>query len=320
MEVAIIGGAGTVGSTTAYTLAVERPEIDITLVDVAEDAARGHSIDIRHGRSFPMLPQFGTGGPLGSITAGPSDSASLSEADVAIVTASVPRPPNSAKRGGRAAFLDRNLELARSIAAMLREHEPMPVVVVSNPVDRITDRIWRETGWDRSYVMGYSLSETARAADKIATIRDVPASEVYCPLAGEHGEHVVPLFSRLTIGGEPTTLTDTERATVRDYVRDVPYDVIELRGAEETSRWVTGQGVTRVICGLVDDGLDGEPIALSVPLEGEYGLSDVCLSVPIELCEDGVDTVLEWELPPDELDALHEAAASIRADVETNAE
>lgn len=207
-----------------------------------------------------------------SITAGLSKSDALADADVAVMTASVPRPADSAKWGGRAEFLDRNLELVTEIGATLRERDPMPVVLVSNLVDRLTYRIWLETGWDRSYFMGYSFSETARAADRITSLRNVSASDVYCPIAGEHGEHVVPLFSRLTIDGESATLTKEEWSTIRDYVWDVPYDVIVLRGAEETSRWVTGQGVARLTSGLIDGGFDSEPIALSVPLDGEYGL------------------------------------------------
>lgn len=320
MHVAIIGGAGTIGSTTAYTLAIQRPEIDVSLLDIDEDGARGHAIGSRHARTLDRLPQFGRSGPIGSVTAGPSESASLSDADLAVVAASVPRPADSAKRGGRAAFLDRNLELASTVAAALREHDPIPVVAVSNPVDRIAYRIWRETGWDRSYVMGYSLSETARAADRIASLRDAPANEVYCPIAGEHGEHVVPLFSRLRIGSESAELTEAERTTVKDYVRDVPYDVIDLRGAEETSRWVTGQGVARLVSGLVDGGFGGDPIALSVPLDGEYGLEDVCVGVPVELSRNGVDRVLEWDLPERERDGLHAAAESIRADLRTTAD
>ncbi|MFC5134675.1 MULTISPECIES: malate dehydrogenase [Haloferacaceae] len=318
MEVAFIGGAGTVGATAAYTLAVERPSVDVTLVDVEEDAAEGHGIGIRHARTLGSLPQFGDANDLGSVSAKPSSAAGLATADVAVVTASVPRPGSSAKRGGRLEFLDRNLELAESIAGTLREREPLPVIVVSNPMDRITQRIWRETGWDRDRFLGYSLSETGRTADRIASIRDVPAEDVYCPVGGEHGENVVPFFSRLTVDGEPTTLTEAEKRDVRDYVRDVPYDVIELRGAEETSRWVTGQGVVRLVCAVLDDGLDDpdHPIAASVPLDGEYGIEDACVSVPVEVGRTGVRRVIEWDLPEEELEGLRAAAESVAADPE----
>lgn len=234
------------------------------------------------------------------------------------MAASVPRPADSAERGGRAAFLERNSELAATIAETLRARDPLPVVAVTNPLDRITYRLWRETGWGREWFLGYSLSETARTADRIAALRDVPADDVYCPVAGEHGEHVVPLFSRLTVDGEPVTLTPDERAEVRDYVRDIPYDIIELRGADQTSRWVTGQGVARLVCAVLDGGTAGgpdQPIALSVPLDGEYGFEDVCLSVPVEVGRSGVRRIIEWDLPDRERAQMEAAYESVRADL-----
>ncbi|QLG61716.1 malate dehydrogenase [Halorarum salinum] len=315
MEVAVIGGAGTIGSTAAYTLAIDRPDVDLTLVDVDVDAATGHATDARHARTLGQLPQFGGDGTTAPVEGAPSRGGSLETADVAVIAASVPRPEGSAQRGGRAHFLERNRELASTIAGALTERDPLPVVVVSNPVDHITHHLWRETGWDRRRFVGYSLSETARTADRIATLRDVPRGSVYCPTVGEHGEHVVPLFSRLTIDGERVTLTEAERREVREYVRDVPYDVIDLRGAGESSRWVTGRGVARLAGAVLDGGFDGEPVSLSVPLDGEYGFEDVCLSVPVRLGRDGVERILEWDLADDErerLDAAYDSITSAR--------
>ena len=312
MEVAIIGGAGTVGSTTAYTLAVERPDVDVKLVDIAEEAAAGHAIDIRHARTLSQLPQFTGKGTVNVVDATASETDSLSTADIAVVAASVPRPTGAAKRGGRSRFLDRNRELATTVASMLANRDPMPTIVVTNPVDQITYRLWQETGWQRGYFLGYTLSETARAADKISEICAVSASSVYCPIVGEHGEHVVPLFSRLTVDREPITLTEQERKEVREYVRNVPYDVINLRGQAETSRWVSGHGVARLTQAVLDGGLDSDPIALSVPLDGEYGFTDVCLSVPVRFGRAGIEQVLEWHLNDEERERLIAAYESLK--------
>lgn len=313
MEVTIIGAGGTIGCTTAYTLAVERPDLDITLVDVEQEPVSGHAIDVRHARTMTRLPSFTSSEPMGTVETVSSVGAAVESADVAVVTASVPRPTGTAKRGGRAYFLEQNRELAESLGETLADHDPIPVVVVTNPVDHITYSLWQATGWDRSWFLGYSLSETARTADRIAHLRDVRASSVYCPVVGEHGEQVVPLFSRATVYGEPVSLSADERHDVREYVRDVPYDIIELRGQAETSRWVTGQGVTRLVRAIVDDGIGGDPIALSIPLDGEYGFTDVCLSMPVEFGRDGVERILEWELSDDERGRLEEAYDSITA-------
>lgn len=315
MQVVIIGGAGTVGATTAYSLAVERPNVDITLVDVAEDVADGHAIDLTHARTISRLPQFENSEGIGTVDATPSRSEAVTNADVIVVAASVPRPSDAAERGGRALFLERNRKLTTTIANLLKTCDSVPVVVVTNPVDRITYLLWQETGWDRRHFLGYSLSETARAADKISDLRESPASSIYCPVAGEHGEDVVPLFSRLTIDGEPVSLPKHQREAVRRYIRNIPYDIIDLRGEAETSRWVTGRGVAGLTQAILDGGIEGGPIALSTPLDGEYGFTDVSLSVPIEFGRNGVDRVLEWELSEEEYDRLDAASESINDDL-----
>ncbi|MDZ5811398.1 hypothetical protein U4E84_08570 [Halorubrum sp. AD140] len=206
MQVVIIGGAGTVGATTAYSLAVECPKLDLTLVDIATDVREGHKIDITHARTVGHLPQFGDREAIGTVTGSSFGREALSTADVVIVAASVPRPSGGAKRGGRSLFLERNRKLVTDIADLLAAHKPVPVVVVTNPVDRITYLMWQKTGWSRRYFLGYSLSETARAADKISDLRGSSASSVYCPILGEHGEDLVPLFSRLRINNKPVRL------------------------------------------------------------------------------------------------------------------
>jgi malate dehydrogenase len=230
------------------------------------------------------------------------------------VTASISPPEGSAERGARIRYLEKNRDLAEQIADSLTAHEPIPVVVASNPVDMITHHIWQSTGWDRTWFVGYSLSETARAADELARAFDCRPNDVYCPVLGEHGEYVVPVFSRLTIEGEHVEITEAERDRVLEYVRTVPYEVIDLRGEADSSRWVTGQGVARVVLALLAGGSPG-PLGVSVPLDGEFGLRDVCLSVPVQLCGAGWERIVEWDLSTWERDRLESAAESIAADL-----
>ncbi|MFC7133237.1 MULTISPECIES: malate dehydrogenase [Salinibaculum] len=315
MHVAIIGGAGTIGTTVAYTLATAQQDIDITLVDPATDPARGHAIDLSHGRTASQLPGLATERlPEGHIRARPSGPDALADVDCAIVTASISPPDGTAERGARIRYLEKNRDLADSIADSLSAHDPIPVVVASNPVDLITHRIWESTGWDRHNFVGYSLSETARAADELARIFDCRPNDVYCPTLGEHGEYVVPVFSRLSIVGERVEISEAQKEQVLEYVRNVPYEVIEYRGEQDSSRWVTGQGVGRLVLTLIGGG-SSEPLGLSVPLEGEYGCEDVCLSVPVRLGESGWEEIVEWEIADEEFERLQQAAASVASDL-----
>lgn len=318
MQVAIIGGGGTVGSTVAYTLASTDPTVEVVLVDVDEGTSHGHTIDIRHARAHAGHPVGRLGGtttPAGVRSVGTDEVGELDPA-VVVVAASAPRPAGSAQRGGRMAFLERNRAVADDVADQLRRLGPRPVIGVTNPLDRILYRLWRATGWPRERFVGYSLSEQARVADAIARRRGVGPEKVSCPVIGEHGEHVVPVFSRALVGGEPATFPAEEREAITEEVRDAPYNVIRLRGREDSSRWVSGRGIALLVSAILAGGPD-EPIPLSVPLDGEYGFNDVCLGVPVEISSTGVDRIVEWELTEEEQSGLEAAYRAVAADCES---
>lgn len=314
MDVVVIGGGGTVGSTVAYTLSVQSPTADITLVDVDDNAAAGHAIDIRHSTCHVAhalgRPDFGPEAP-GTVRTADASPSVVSGADCVVMTASAPRPADGDVRGGRLKFLERNRKIVDDIASWLKEADSTPVIVVSNPVDRLTYRLYRQVGWPRRHFLGYSLSETARIADEIARRTDASPRDVYCPILGEHGEHIVPIFSRATVGGDPLDLSEAERKNIIEYIRDVPYNVLKLRGASDSSRWVTARGVASIVRRL-DDGHADMPVCLSTPLKGEYGLKDLSLSVPVHLDSDGVADIVEWSLTEAEYAALEVAYRSIR--------
>lgn len=316
MHVTVIGSAGSVGSTIAYTLAVTVPDVRVRMVDVEDDAVAGHATDIEHatnhdahavGRAIAADVEAGSG-PVETATPGPEV---VRDTDCIVVVYNVSRPDEAVGRGGRDAYFEQNSAVADELGAWMREADPRPVVVVTNPVDRITERLWRASGWPRRSFVGYSLSETARAAAEIGRLRDAAASDVRCPTMGEHGERVVPVFSKTTVEGEPTDFDERERELVVDYVRDVPYEVMRQRGAEESSRWVSGRGAAAVTHAILTGGTE-ETVCLSVPLTGEYGFDDVCMSVPVTLSASGWDRIERWELSEwerDRLDAAYEHLA-----------
>lgn len=312
MRVTVVGGGGTVGSTVAYTLAANCPPLDIRLCDIDADAAWGHATDVRHARCHAGNPLGRTEPPTGDVAAVAPGPEAVRDVDCVVVTASVPRPEGGAERGGREAFWPANRDVADEVADWFRAVDPCPVVVVSNPVDRMVWRLYDRSGWPRRRFLGYSLSETARVADELARRVDADPATVDCPVLGEHGEHLVPAFSRATVAGDPLALDHETRQEVLEYVRSVPYDVIQRRGRRDSSRWVTGRGVALVVETLLDGGTD-DPVCLSTPPAGAYGIEGIAIGVPVRLSGGGVERVLEWDLPTDERTALEEAARAIRA-------
>ncbi|MFB6169887.1 MAG: malate dehydrogenase [Haloarculaceae archaeon] len=303
MTIGIIGGGGTIGATTANALATAFGR-DVRLIDVDIDAARAHATEITHAGAHGAHALGAAHGPCGEVTAVEPGPGAAEGTDCLVVTASIPRPGDVTE--GRMAYLEGNREVMDDVARWLGDAEPRPVVVVSNPMDRMAYRLWKGLGWDRSYIVGYALSETARVADELARLRDCHPTEVYCPVLGEHGDYIVPLFSRATAAGEPVAVTDDERQQVLDYANTVAVDIIQQRGGE-SSRWVTGRGVALVVEAIRSGGV-ADPVGLSTPLAGEYGYEDVCLAVPVTLSEDGIDEIHEWELDEWERDRLDAAA------------
>jgi malate dehydrogenase len=230
------------------------------------------------------------------------------------VTTSAPRPAGANQRGGRLEWLEENLALAAEIGAWLRSMESRPVVVVTNPVDVVTYELYRQSEWASHCFLGYSLSETARMAHMLARNYDVPYKEVSCPVLGEHGEGLVPVFSRATVGGESIDLDEAEREGLLDSVRKAPYTVMGLRGANESSRWVTGRGVALVVRCLQAGGTTAL-VGLSTPLESVYGYENVALSVPVRLGARGVNEIVEWDLSPWEQGRLDDAARAVAANI-----
>lgn len=315
MHATVIGGAGSVGSTVAYTLATTVSDLDLRLVDIVEGSVAGHRTDIAHatnhithevGQSLPPALRSESGS-VSTMTPGPE---AVRDTDCLIVVYNVSRTEDAVGRGGRESYYEQNRPVADELGEWMATTDPRPVIVVTNPVDRITHRLWKRSGWPRRRFVGYSLSETARAAAEIGRIRNVDPHAVWCPILGEHGERIVPVFSKTTISGDSVDLSVDERQQVLDYVREVPYEVMRQRGPGESSRWVSGRGVAAVAHAIERGGTAG-PVCLSVPLDGEYGYRNVSMSVPVILSSDGWDRIERWQLSEWERDRLEAASESL---------
>ncbi|WP_049988004.1 malate dehydrogenase [Halobellus rufus] len=327
MHVAIIGGASTIATTVAHTLSAVAPTVDVSLVDINEGAAWAHAKDVTHASyHFSNAPGSTVpGADVGTIRAATPDELPALDPDFVVFNAAAPQPEDATDRGAREAELDRNLSIVESVAEDLRPLDPTPLLVVTNPIDRLVYQFYSLLEWPRRCFLGYSLSETARMADAVSTELDVPQNDVTVPMMGEHGENVVPILSRARVDGEPVATDGLDREDLLEYVRDIPFEIAKERGVAETSRWVTSAGIARVIRSVIagsepggDDarGRLGEPFCLSTPLAGEYGFDNLALSVPVDLDEGGVAEIHEWELDSVESAELSVAADAIRADLE----
>jgi malate/lactate dehydrogenase len=148
-----------------------------------------------------------------------------------------------------------------------------------------------------------------RLRDAIGAARAVPSAAVDAYVLGEHGDAAVPVFSRVAIHGAPVTLGAEERGAADEFVRTWYRRHVAL-DSRRSSTWTSGAGAAHMVAAL-RDGADLWPA--SVVLAGEYGISGAAVTVPVALGPCGVERVHEWELAPEELEALRAAAAAVRA-------
>jgi malate dehydrogenase len=318
MRVTVLG-AGSIGSTVAYTLVTVNPEIDVVLVDVDEGKSRGHTIDLlqsyahcSHAAGEPFIRGRGSDyDPI--VEVGEPGPDAIADTDCIVMTAGADRSRDSDRSDGRLKLLEGNLKVVEEIGGWMSDVDPKPVITTTNPLEVITHSLWRESGWPREKFLGYSLAETARIVDEIARRYDTDPQNVYCPVFGEHGgDNMAPIFSRATVDGDPFEPTETEKDEIIEHVLSIPWEVIQLRGGRDSSRWATGRGVVSILQALHNGGTD-DPIDLCVPLNGEYGYEDVSLSVAVTLDTQGIDQIIEWDLTEwerEQMDKAFEAVSS----------
>jgi malate dehydrogenase len=182
--------------------------------------------------------------------------------------------------------------------------------MVTNPVDPLVTVFQQETGIERTRVLGYTLNDSLRLRTGIGNALGIHPGRVEAWAIGEHGDCVVPLFSRVTIDGEPAEMSPQVREQALDFMRGWYRTHVALDSGR-SSTWTSGLGITRMVLGIVED--RGELMPASLVLDGEYGTEGVSLSVPVTLGRDGAGAVHDWQLAPDEEAGMRAAADAVRS-------
>ena len=296
----VILGAGNVGTATATYLA-ERNLADITFVDVVNyGLAAGKAVDLAAAaavRGFSIR------------LSGTDDLAALAGANVVVNTAGLARQPGM----DRMDLLKKNAEIAAGLAKGISQHAPECVLInVANPLDVICYVLLQETGFARERVIGMAgVLDSSRFRTFLADELDCDPREVSAMVLGGHGDSMVPIVRTASVSGIPITelLDDDTIQRIVERTRKAGAEVVKLlqTGSAFSS---TGAAAGQ----MVEACLAGRPRVMpaSVWLQGEYGLSDVYLGVPVLLGQGGVDKVIELSLTEDESAALAVSADGVR--------
>ena len=295
MKLGIIGGAGLLGSTTAFRVALLGIVDEIVLIDIKENMLKSHVMDLEQAISEYNQTR---------ITAGKwSD---LKGCDIILLSASVPETNVKS----RIEYLGDNLQIIQTVCSYIKEYCPNAVLInATNPVDVINLAIQKLTGAKRNQVIGFSRNDKLRMRWAIAKVLGVNTTDVSAICIGEHGEKQVPLFSRVFVKGEARELTEDEKRKVLFETSNWFTNYQSLKSGR-TSGWTSALGLAKLVQCIIED--SDEIIPCSVILEGEYGFYGISLGVPVRLGSCGVKQIIEYPLTKGELEALKEAAEKIR--------
>lgn len=293
MKVTIVGGAGGVGASAAFNLALTQAAHEVVLVDARPAMITSHVMDLEQ-----VLEQA----PGATLRGG--DLGDLAGADVVVLLSATPLTVGTS----RLEYLGKNARISDEVAAAIPAGFAGTLLVVTNPVDPLVTRLQARTGLDRRRVLGYTLNDSLRLRTGLAKALGVPPGSVDAWSLGEHGDLSVPLWSRVRVDRAAVEPTAQQRAVAEEYLRTWYVKHVALDSGR-SSTWTSGLGVSRMLGALAGD---GELWPASLVLEGEYGIEGVAVTAPVTLARGAAAEIHEWELAPSEREALLASAAFVR--------
>ena len=302
-KVAIIG-CGFVGSSTAFALMESGLFNELVLIDVDHDRAEGEAMDISHGVPFvkPM-----------KIYAGSYDD--ITDAAVIIVTAGAAQKPGET----RLQLVQKNVGIFKSIIPEIAKRKCAGVLlIVSNPVDILTYVAQKLSGFPTNRVIGSgTVLDTARLKSKLGDHLDVDSRTVHAFIIGEHGDSELAAWSSAMVSGVPLSKFcemrghfnhEQSERHIQEMVKNSAYEIIERKKA---TYYGVAMAVRRICEVIVRD--EKSILSVSSLMKGEYGLEDICLSMPAIVGANGVEEKIPISLDEDEITALMASARQLKS-------
>ncbi len=301
-KIAIVG-AGAVGSTVAYAAMIRGLATELVLIDAKREKAEGEAMDLNHGLPFV---------PPANIWAG--DYSDCQGAEIVVLSAGVASLPGET----RLDLLERNSAIFKEIIPQIARYYPEGILlVITNPVDVLTYLTVKLSGRPPSRVIGSgTVLDSARFRYLLSQHCGVDPRNVHAYIIGEHGDSEVPVWSLANISGvrlEEYCLvcdrgcTRAEREEIFQRVRRAGSEIIERKGA---TYYGIGLAATTILESILRDQKTVLPV--SSLLEGQYGLREVCLSLPSIVDRGGVEKTLELPLSEIEIEGVRRSARILK--------
>jgi malate dehydrogenase len=291
-------GAGNVGATCAQVLAT-RDYADVVLVDIKEGLPQGKALDIdQMGAALGYEPRV-TGSNGYEESAGSS---------VVVITAGLPRGPGMSRDD----LVATNEKIVRDVTEQVTGGSPDAIlIVVSNPLDAMCHVAKNVSGWPRERVLGMAgILDTSRFATFIAWETGSSVKDVTAVVLGGHGDQMVPVVSATSVGGVPLRGLVSD-ARIRELVERTAKGGGELVRLLGTSAWYApGAAAAQMVDAIMLD--EKRVLPCTAYLQGEYGIDDLYMGVPVKLGAGGIEAIVQLELDGEEQAALEQSASAVR--------
>jgi malate dehydrogenase len=297
-KVTVVGGAGNVGMTVARAIA-EKELADVVIIDIAETKASGVALDI-----YETCPIIGSDSRL----IGGADWNAAAGSDIVVITSGKPRKPGMSRDD----LVRDNFDIMKSIAPNLVQYTPNAIVVpVANPLDAMSQALYRLTKFPRERIIGMAgVLDSARMSTFVAAELKVSVENVHSFVLGGHGDTMVPLPRYSTVAGIPLTelLPKDKIDAISARTANGGAEITKLVG---TSAWYApGQAAAEMCEAILKD--KKKILPCSVFLQGEYGINDLFVGVPVKLGARGAEEIIQIKLTPEEDAALKKSAAAVK--------
>jgi malate dehydrogenase len=292
-------GAGNVGATVANVLAHKDLVNEVILLDIKGDMAKGKALD-----SWQQAPidYYST-----RLT-GTDDYSQTANSDIVVITAGVPRKPGMSRDD----LISTNAKIVASVTNSILEHSKEPIIiVVSNPLDVMTYAASKISNLPKHKVFGMAgILDTGRYRAFLASALDVSPKDIQAVLMGGHGDTMVPLPRYTTVAGMPVTdMIDKEALdAIVERTKKGGGELVKLMG---TSAWYApGAAAAQMVEAIVKDEKRIFPVCAH--LEGQYGIQNMYLGVPVKLGRNGIEEIIELNLNEEENALLQDSAAHVK--------
>jgi L-lactate dehydrogenase len=305
----VVVGAGAVGATYCYALAQSGLADEIVLTDRNEDLMKGQVLDLVHGQTF--FPTVG-------IRSGTN--ADYADAQLVVITAGAAQKPGET----RLELIKKNAEITGSIAEDIAKSGCKGVMlIVSNPVDVLTYVALKRSGWEKGRVIGSgTVLDSSRFRHLLSKHCDVDVHNVHAYILGEHGDSEFAAWSMTNIAGiniddycpvcSKCSDWKKERQIIEQQVRDSAYHIINYKGS---TQFAVGLALVRITAAILRN--QYSILSVSTLVESDFGITDVCLSVPCVVYDRGVKRIIEGPLSSSELSLLSNSANILKKAIDS---